>query len=134
MNTNYIFANRHQVPAEYVQDFTRKPNLSTLEHIGLETVLCKFVEQYELETFGETYSTEFDSVTRWNVDGVDILDGCYDTYIFDQYAIESIWCTENGAILLTCYYLQHDEYDDPDDVVRYTDWQSECQEVVFRLD
>lgn len=135
MNLSYVYENRHLLPEEAVQRFeaNRKANINTVEHIGLEAILCLFVEQYELENFGET-NVKLSDYTRWTESGVDILDGCYDTYIFDNYAISEIWMTDNDCILLDCYDLTHPDYDDPFDVVDNIDWHCECKPVTFRLD
>ena len=39
-----------------------------------------------------------------------------------------------GCIMLSCYELKSEEYDDPFDILNNTDWQSECKPVLFRLD
>ena len=134
MNLYSIYAGRHQIPQEFASSFVRKDKLNQLELIALEAILCKFIQQYEEEELGEVYSNDADLSTYWHADGVSILDGVCDTYIFNDYAIADIWCTEAGCVLLSCYHLQHDEYDDPEEVVRCIDWQSECEEVLFRLD
>ena len=135
MNMSYIYEHRHRLPLEAAQRFERdrKTDINVVEHIGLEAILCLFVEQYELETYGETYA-KLSDYTRWTESGVDILDGYYDTYLFDDYAISEIWMTNTGCVLLDCYELKHPEYDDPYDVMRNIDWQSECTPVTFRLD
>ena len=134
MNLYSIYAGRHQIPQEFVPNFRRKDKLNQLELIALEALLFNFIQQYEEESFGEVYTTADNLFPYRHVDGISILDGRQDTYMFNDYAIGDIWCTDEGCVLLTCYHLQHDDYDNPDDVVRYTDWQSECQKVVFRLD
>lgn len=135
MNTSYIYENRHLLSEEALKNFRpyRKTDLSTVEYLGLEAVLCMFVEQYESEVLGES-CTKMADYTRWNKDSIDILDGCYDTYIFDNYAIDEIWMTDNGCILLDCYDLTHPDYDDPFEVVDNIDWHCECKPVTFRLD
>ena len=49
-------------------------------------------------------------------------------------AIEKIWVAYDNCIMLSCYKLESEEYDDPWDIVTNTDWQSECEHVLFRLD
>lgn len=136
MNMSTVYSNRHLVPTDHVAYFEehRKTNLSTLEYLGLEAILCAFVDQYEEEVMGEKANNLAD-YTRWNENGsIDILDGVYDTYIFGNYAISEIWVAFDGCIMLSCYELEHEEYDDPWDIVINTDWQSECKPVLFRLD
>ena len=137
MNMNYIYENRHLIPEEHVDHFEkhRKYDLSTVEMIGLETILCEFVKQYEESEFGASYGNLRD-YTRWDRKAgmIDLLDGCYDTYIFGNYAIAEIWIAYDSCIMLTCYELESDEYDDPEDIVRNTDWQFDCKPVLFRLD
>ena len=111
-----------------------KQNLSDIELIGLEAVLAAFVRQHEEVTLGEAYSHKFTDYTCFGSCYVSILDGCYNTYVFDNYAIASIWTTCSGAVILECRYLTHTDYDDPYDVVRSVDWYSECKTVLFRLD
>ena len=135
MNMNYIYENRHLIPEEHMKHFEdhRKYNLSLVEMIGLDAVLCEFVKQCEEEEFGESYGNLRD-YTRWNESSIDILDGLYDTYIFGNYAISEIWIAYDSCIMLSCYELESEEYDDPEDIVQNTDWQSECKPVLFRLD
>lgn len=138
MNMNYIYAERHLIPAENEARFrsNRKYDLNTVEMVGLEAILCMFVEQHQDEEYGEICCTNMRDHTRWDSKRgcIDILDGCYDTYIFENYAIEEIWMTTSGCIMLSCYELEHEEYDDPWDIVQNTDWQSKCKPVLFRLD
>lgn len=135
MNLSRIYENRHLLSGGALKNFLpyRKTDMNAVEYLGLEAILCKFVEQYEEEAFGESY-VKLTDYTRWNKDSVDILDGCYDTYVFDDYAICEIWMTDNGCVLLSCYELKHPEYDDPYDVLRNIDWQCECKPITFRLD
>lgn len=135
MNMNYIYENRHLIPDEHVDHFEkhRKQQLNMVEKIGLEAILCEFVRQYEEEEFG-CYCNNFRDYTRWNESSIDILDGVYDTYIFGNYAIAEIWIAYDSCIMLTCYELESEEYDDPEDIVHNTDWQFECKPVLFRLD
>lgn len=138
MNMSSIYENRHLIPEEHMKHFEdhRKYNLSLVEMIGLEAVLCEFVKQYEESEYTES-CIELRDYTRWDskAGSIDILDGCDDTYIFENYAIEEIWMTKNGCIVLSCYQLEEtEEYDDPWDIVRNTDWQSDCKNVLFRLD
>ena len=135
MNMNYIYENRHLIPDEHVDHFEkhRKQKLNMVEKIGLEAILCEFVRQYEEEEFG-CYCNNFRDYTRWCESSIDILDGFYDTYIFGNYAIAEIWIAYDSCIMLSCYELESDEYDDPEDIVRNTDWQFDCKPVLFRLD
>lgn len=112
----------------------RKKHLSRIELMGLEAILVAFIEEYEQETYGVVCSKNVADYTRYNDDSVDILDGAFDTYIFDVYAIDSIWMTDTDIPILSCYKLESDEYDDPFEVVRFTDWMTECEHVLFRLD
>ena len=137
MNLSSIYENRHLIPEEHMKHFEdhRKYNLSLVEMIGLEAVLCEFVKQYEEAEYG-CFCSSFRDYTRWDSKAgmIDLLDGIYDTYVFNNYAISEIWIAYEDCIMLSCYELQSDEYDDPEDIVANTDWQSECKPVLFRLD
>lgn len=135
MNISTVYSNRHLIPEEHVAHFekNRKTKLNMIEKIGLEAILCEFVKQYEMEAYWESVAPLRD-FTRWNEDSIDILDGYYDTYVFDGYAISEIWIAYESCVMLSCYKLEHDEYDDENDILRNTDWQSECEPVLFRLD
>lgn len=138
MNMSTLYENKHEVSKEHEQRFydRQKKKLSTLEHIGLEAILCEFVKQYEQESLGFSGDEccELINYTRWNEDSVDILDGVYDTYVFDNYAIGTIWAAYESCIMLTCFKLEHKDYDDPYDILQNVDWLNECESVLFRLD
>ena len=70
-------------------DRDRNKNLNTAELYGLRHILSAFIRDYESSCYGENF-THIEDVTRFNKDCVDILDGYYDTYIFDRCAIECI--------------------------------------------
>lgn len=117
-----------------------KQELTQIEKIGLEHVLQDFITEYEVENYGVAY-TNIINYTRWMVDGVDILDGYTDSYIFDNYAISCIYCTNNGIILLNCFDLETYTGDDPegffntdinDRCLNY-DFYTVCNHVTFRL-
>ena len=135
MNINNVYSRSYLLPEDCHSNFEpyRKRSLNTIELIGLEAILIAFVQQYEEAMLGEVYTKNLSSFTRYNDDSVDILDGVYDTYIFDNYAIGSIWMTDNGIPMLGCYLLESDEYEDPCEIVQYTDWMSECKYALFRL-
>lgn len=117
--------------------------LSTLEKRGLEAVLRDFIAEYEEENFGEVY-TNIENCTRYNEKSVDILDGYYDTYNFDNYAICEIYATENGCIILDCVDLDQYTGEDVEDfenyngdyeeIIRNFDIFSDFKTVKFRLD
>lgn len=109
---NY-YSNLFIIPEENEAIFNndRKHNLTTIEKIGLESVLSDFVKEYEESVFGETYG-DIKEYTRYNEDSVDILDGYTDTYIFDHYAIGSVWTTNNGCIVMEAADLDDYEGDD----------------------
>lgn len=134
MDIRTVYSRRYLIPADCHGNFTRKPELTGLEHIGLEAILAAFVQQYEETVYGEICTQNLTDYTRFNADSVDILDGCYDTYVFDGYAIDCIYATHTGIPVLSCYRLEHPEYDDPFEVMRCVDWMSECEQVLFRLD
>ena len=134
MDIRNVFSNRHLIPEEYHENFSRKRYLCTVEKLGLEAILVAFIHQYEHEEYGEVFSDNLTNFTRNNDSCVDILDGVFDTYIFDNYAISEIWMTESGIPMLSCFLLESDEYSDPFDIVRKTDWTSDCKHVLFRLD
>lgn len=134
MDIRTVFSSRYMIPEDCHDNFHRKKNLNAIELVGLEAILVNLIQQYEEEAFGEVYSTSITDYTRYNEDCVDILDGVYDTYIFRNYAIGSIWMTDNGIPMLSCFLLESEEYDDPYDIVRNVDWMSDCKHVLFRLD
>jgi len=117
--------------------------LNTLEKRGLEAVLRDFISEYEEEVFGEVYAN-IENYTRYNEKSVDILDGCYDTYNFDNYAICEIYATENGCIILECVDLDQYTGEDIEDfknykgdyeeILRNFDIFSDFKTVKFRLD
>lgn len=133
MDIRTVFSNRYLIPEDCHDNFKRKQNLNSIELLGLEAILVALIHQYEEEAYGEVYSKIITDFTRYNSDCVDILDGVYDTYIFDNYAVGEIWMTENGIPMLSCYLLESEEYDDPYDIVQNTDWMSDCKHVLFRL-
>ena len=101
------------IPTENEDIFNkdRKHNLTTIEKIGLESVLDEFIKEYEEIQYGEA-GASIKECTRFNEDSVDILDGVYDTYIFDHYAIGSVWTTNNGCIVMEAADLDDYEGDD----------------------
>lgn len=127
---------------ENIFENDRKTDLSLIEKIGLEAILNDFVKEYEEESFGQAHDIK--DYIRWNEDGVDILDGVTDTYIFDHYAISEVWVTNNGCIMLSAIDLDNftnededeqerfersDIYDRPNSFDLYCDFES----VLFRL-
>lgn len=121
----------------------RKKELNQIEKIGLEHVLQDFITEYEEDNFGEVYTNIID-YTRWNTNSVDILDGYSDTYIFDTYAIECIYCTNNGIILLECSDLETFNGEDEEEKERFFDTDildrvsgfdrfENCDTAIFRL-
>lgn len=136
MNMHSVFSNRFLISEENYDIFEsrRKSDLNAVELIGLEAILVAFIQQHQEEYFGEVYSKNIADYIRYVGDCVDILDGVYDTYVFDNYAIDSLWMTDSGIPMLSCFLLESDEYDDPDEIICHTDWMSECKHVLFRLD
>jgi len=100
------------VPQDKAASFEedKKHNLSRVEKLGLEAVLDSFVSEYEEDNFGEPRSIK--DYIRWNDDNVDILDGVIDTYVFDHYAIGSVWTTTSGCICMDAVDLDEYEGDD----------------------
>ena len=130
MNLNTVYQTRYQLPEECWGNFDRDrvQNLNTVELYGLERVLSAFVEDYETQAYGER-CTHIEDITRFNKDSVDILDGYLNTYFFNHYAIECIWMTKGGAIMLDCYdtsEVDSDGFNDVDLTV--------LPRVLFRLD
>ena len=124
------------ISKENERNFTRnrKRNLSTLEKVGLEAILDDFVKEYEEINYGESHSIK--DYIRYNDDGVDILDGVTDTYIFDNYAIGEVWTTTGGCVLMTVADLDtvgeenEDNFEKPN---KYDIW-SETETRLIRLD
>lgn len=130
MNLSTVYQTRHRIPEECWNNFDRDRNksLNIAELYGLKCILSAFVKDYESSCYGENF-THIKDVTRFNNDSIDILDGCYNTYVFDRCAIECIWMTNAGAILLDCYDVSSVDPDGFDDV-DFTD----LPRVLFRLD
>lgn len=135
MNIEYIYENRHIIPKESAQHFieNRKCKLTPVEKFGLEYILCEFVKQAEIEEFDKSY-TDLREWTVMSADNVSILDGDTNTHIFENFAIEEIWIAYDSCVMLTCYKLEHPDYDDPYEIEQHVDFRSECEEVIFRLD
>lgn len=89
-------------------EFEKKGHLNQIEQIGLESILSQLIKDYETECFGES-TCDITEVTRYNSDCVDILDGRYDVYVMNDFAITSICCTDNGIVLIECYPLDDNE-------------------------
>jgi len=130
-------------------DDDHKTDLNRVEKLGLEAVLADFVSEYEKDVLGDACDS-IKSYIRWNDDGVDILDGIIDTYVFYNYAIGSVWMTSNGCILIDAVDLEvydgliDDTIDDDyisdfeqcdvcEKPYKYDIW-SECKRVLIRID
>lgn len=120
---------------ESIFEYNRKKTLSTLEKFGLESVLDTFIRDYEEETMEESY-TKIKNFTRYNEDSIDILDGIRDTYVFDHYAIGSLWVTENGIVIMELADLDTvgEEDEDPFEKVKNYDIWCDCECRLARLD
>ena len=120
---------------ESIFENNKKKTLSTLEKFGLESVLDDFIRDYEEETMGESY-TKIKNFTRHNEDSIDILDGVRDTYVFDHYAIGSLWVTESGVVIMELADLDTVGEEDEDlfeKVENYDIW-CDCEWRLARLD
>ena len=120
---------------ESIFENNKKKTLSTLEKFGLESVLDDFIRDYEEETMGESY-TKIKNFTRHNEDSIDILDGVRDTYVFDHYAIGSLWVTESGVVIMELADLDTVGEEDEDlfeKVENYDIW-CDCECRLARLD
>lgn len=101
--------NAYLVEAKNHETFRKiqKMKLNDLEKFGLGHALVQFVKEYEEENFGEFFSTNIKDFIQWHTSSVDILDGYQDTYFFHfeglYLAINYIWVTNNGIIMLNCY-------------------------------
>ena len=104
--------------------------LTTIEKRGLEAVLRDFIAEYEEETQGEAY-TNIENYTRYNEKSVDILDGYFDTYLFDNYAICEIYATERGCIILDCVDLDKYTGEDKED---FTQYEGDYYEIIEKFD
>lgn len=110
----------------------RKTNLNVLERIGLESVACDFIHEYEESAFGDVYSKNISDYIRVLSDSgtADILDGVYDTYEFDGMLICDFWTTENGCLMLTAVKIPENCENWQDHDWLYND---EFEEVLIRL-
>lgn len=113
-----------------------KKELNNVEKAGLEIMLADFIASYEEEVFGEIYSTNIRDIIRWNENSVDILDGYYNTYIFDNYAIGSMWMLTNGVVVLEIADLDTigSEDETPEEKVANYDIWSDCDVRLARID
>lgn len=135
---NYYYENMLIIPKKnemlFIKD--KKKDLNLVEKIGLETILCDFVNNYELCSYGEIYNNVKDFI-RYNEDDIDILDGYYDTYVFDNYAIGDIWMTKNGIAVLTVADLStYEDYNDNmsfEEVVEKCDIWCDCETRYINL-
>lgn len=130
----YDYEGRFLIPTEKEKIFTshKKQELTTLEKIGLEAILTDFCVEYEELTTGEKPDPDrIKNYIRYNENDVDFLDGYSDTYIFDNYAILSLWVTDSGCIVLECADL--DAYEG-DDMETYTENENDYFEIVDRFD
>lgn len=103
MNIYSVYEDKYQLEETRFTHFDahRKAVLNEVDEYGLEYILQAFIKNYEENIFGEAY-TDISNYTRFSTDNVNILDGCTDTYVFDGYAIDSIWMTDNGCVILEC--------------------------------
>lgn len=132
MRIESVYENRYLIPVECEGNFRQKKELSTVERIGLEAIALEFLNQYELEAYGEEMSArrrqDMRDLLRWNESSIDILDGCYDTYEFDGYLFGEVWITENSIPMLTAYEIPEDCED-----WQEQDWLCDFTARIFRL-
>lgn len=129
MRIENAYFKKYRIPPKYEGSFIRKGNLNTIEKVGLEAIAVEFMVQHAAEEYGfDMQREDARNFIRWLADGVDILDGCYDTYEFGGYLISSFWMTENGIPMLTAYEIPEgvEEWQDEDYMTFPT--------VYFRLD
>lgn len=137
----HYYSDKHIISDDYARMFVenRKKDLNTAERVGLESILSDFMTEYYTEE-GLEPVPDIRQYTYVTSDGcVRILDGCYDTEIFDQYAIAEVWMTYGGSVIMTAYDLNTSPAYEEDgkygwEIVQDTDWESECKPVYFRLD
>lgn len=130
MNLETVYQNSIRLSKDRWDNFDRdrNKNLNIAELYGLRCILSAFVKDYESSCYGENF-THIEDVARFNKDCIDILDGYYNAYVFDNYAVKSIWMTNAGAILLDCYDVSSVDPDGFDDVDL-----TELPRVLIRLD
>lgn len=132
MNLKTVYQDSARLPKDCWDAFDRdrNKNLNTAELYGLRLILSAFIKDFEEVYFGvDEAFTHIEDVARFNKDCIDILDGYYNIYVFDHYAIKCIWMTNDGAILLDCYDVNSIDPDGFDDVDL-----TELPRVLFRLD
>lgn len=138
MRIEYFYENRYLLEPEYEENFIpyRKLNLSTIEKVGLQEIAVEFLCQYLTEITGEPVTSqtrqEIRDTIRWNDDNVDILDGVYNTFEFDDFLFGSLWMTDNGILILTAYELPEACVNGEAEWTDY-DWYSEFTPRLFRL-
>lgn len=112
MDYPIVYENKYRLEEKKYSNFVenQKTDLNTVEMYGLMFMLMSFVSNYEDLTYGDVY-TDISKYARFNKDSVDILDGYTNTYIFDGFAIDSIWMTNNGIVILDCREIGNLEVD-----------------------
>lgn len=116
----------------------RKRQLSTVEKMGLEYILGDFMKAVCRRDYDFSMDDDvFDEIV-WHDDCVSILNGTNDTFVFGNYAVDEVWCTYGGSILLTAYDLttapDTDKHCyDPYQVTENYDLLSACKTVCFFL-
>ena len=129
-NTNY-YENLFVISKDCEKNFEPfKKELSTIEKIGLEAILVDLVKQYEECELGEVF-TNIEPYVRYNVDGVDILDGYNDTYIFNQYAIGDLKLTSNNIPIMIVADLDNYIGDNKEEYEKY---KGDYLELIDRFD
>ena len=103
MNIYSLYEDKYQLEEYRFTHFDahRKSVLNEVDEYGLKYILQAFIKNYEENIFGEAY-TDISNYTRFSTDNVNILDGYNNTYVFDGYAIDCIWMTDNGCVILEC--------------------------------
>ena len=103
MNINTVYEDKYKLEESRFTHFDahRKAVLNEVDEYGLEYILQAFIKNYEENIFGEAY-TDISNYMRFSTDNVNILDGYTNTYVFDEYAIDCIWMTDNGCVILEC--------------------------------
>ena len=103
MNIYSVYEDKYQLEETRFTHFDahRKSVLNEVDEYGLKYILQAFIKNYEENIFGEVY-TDISNYTRCSTNNVDILDGYNNTYVFDGFAIDSIWMTDNGCVILEC--------------------------------
>lgn len=103
------------IEKEQLDNFELKQSLTEIELYGLELILSNLLKDYNCEIGIEQDATDLvDKYTIHKENNLSILDGCYNILIIGDYAVSSVYLTENNIPVLECCQVD-DDYNPIDD-------------------